>query len=153
MQFKSWVSLVVLGQAALAVASPQAASQSLPPSPTGSGVCEPHGDHWHCHPTSTSAHDDDHHTEATGSCEPQGDHWHCPSGVPKPTTPPAQSTTGGGSTGTTGGVTGSASPSATGSASPSATVTAGAGRSAAPFGAATALASLFGAIFVGTLVL
>ena len=47
MQPQSWLSLVLLGQAAMVAASPQAASesQSLPPSPTGSGACEPHGDH------------------------------------------------------------------------------------------------------------
>ncbi|CAO2648262.1 Nn.00g075290.m01.CDS01 [Neocucurbitaria sp. VM-36] len=25
-------------------------------------------------------------------CEAHGDHWHCPSGIPEPTTPPAQTT-------------------------------------------------------------
>lgn len=47
MLFKSWVSLGLLG---LAVALPQEptsapAFKTLPPSPTGSGDCEPHGDH------------------------------------------------------------------------------------------------------------
>lgn len=45
----------------------------------------------HCHASSTSVVDNH---SATGSCEPHGDHWHCPSGVPKPTTPPAQTQTG-----------------------------------------------------------
>ncbi|KAH6517528.1 hypothetical protein HBI07_242610 [Parastagonospora nodorum] len=87
-------------------------------SATQSGVCEPHNDHWHCPEgvaepttppalvtptgsagsaiTSSSSHshdDDDHdhdHAASGGStCSPHGDHWHCPSGVAKPTTPPA----------------------------------------------------------------
>ncbi|OAK96531.1 hypothetical protein IQ06DRAFT_44414 [Phaeosphaeriaceae sp. SRC1lsM3a] len=92
-------------------------------SATASGVCEPHNDHWHCpagvpEPTTppalpvsgassaasvmTSAashsHDDeddhDHdHAASASTCEPHGDHWHCPSGVSKPTTPPAAAST------------------------------------------------------------
>lgn len=70
----------------------------LPPSPTESVGCEPHGDHWHCDgprvtdasavTTATHDHDDeDHDHSATGvlppsptesvDCEPHGDHWHC----------------------------------------------------------------------------
>lgn len=47
MQPQSYVALLVLGQAALALAAPQEASgtKTLPPSPVGSGICEPHGDH------------------------------------------------------------------------------------------------------------
>ena len=41
----------------------------------------------HCHTTLTGSADTH---SATGSCEPHGDHLHCPSGVAKPTTPPAQ---------------------------------------------------------------
>ncbi|RYP63292.1 hypothetical protein DL771_009363 [Monosporascus sp. 5C6A] len=79
-----------------------AAAQSLPPSPTASVGCEPHGDHWDCEgPASvtavdtvtstsvvaatTSSHDHEEGgteslapspTESVG-CEPHGDHWHC----------------------------------------------------------------------------
>ncbi|RYP56780.1 hypothetical protein DL769_009858 [Monosporascus sp. CRB-8-3] len=60
-------------------------TESLPPSPTGS-LCSPHGDHWHCEPTSTG---DDTTPEPTATCEPHEDHWHCPPGVEEPTTPPA----------------------------------------------------------------
>ncbi|KAH7125535.1 hypothetical protein B0J11DRAFT_308600 [Dendryphion nanum] len=43
-------------------------------------------------PSASSTHDHSH--EATAAtCEPHDDHWHCPSGVSRPTTPPAQSTT------------------------------------------------------------
>ncbi|RYP67570.1 hypothetical protein DL770_008588 [Monosporascus sp. CRB-9-2] len=72
--------------------------ESLPPSPTESVGCEPHGDHWHCEgaasattdapaASTTSDHADEDHAEGTGSlppsptesvgCEPHGDHWHC----------------------------------------------------------------------------
>ncbi|PSN70769.1 hypothetical protein BS50DRAFT_570269 [Corynespora cassiicola Philippines] len=66
---------------------------------TASGVCEPHGDHWHCpegvpEPTTAPAlsattpapsasatadhdHDDDDHAATASTCEPHGDHWHC----------------------------------------------------------------------------
>ncbi|GAW27058.1 hypothetical protein SAMD00023353_6500520 [Rosellinia necatrix] len=72
-----------------------ALAQTLPPSPTASVGCEPHGDHWHCDGpatatitnslgTSSTAHDDHEEnetlppspTESVG-CEPHGDHWHC----------------------------------------------------------------------------
>ncbi|KAL1976350.1 hypothetical protein VTN31DRAFT_2632 [Thermomyces dupontii] len=66
-----------------------ALAQTLPPSPTESVGCEPHGDHWHCDgpaPTTSSS-------ETTGvlppsptesvGCEPHGDHWHCDG--PRPT--------------------------------------------------------------------
>ncbi|KAL1874943.1 hypothetical protein VTK73DRAFT_10312 [Phialemonium thermophilum] len=64
----------------------------LPPSPTESTGCEPHGDHWHCSAARTAAQ-----TAATTppaaetseteslppsptqsvGCHPHGDHWHC----------------------------------------------------------------------------
>ncbi|KAI1339353.1 hypothetical protein F5Y15DRAFT_416220 [Xylariaceae sp. FL0016] len=54
------------------------AQTSLPPSPTASVGCEPHGDHWHCDgpasvtsaaasAASTEAHDHDHEEDATAS--------------------------------------------------------------------------------------
>ncbi|KAK2739968.1 hypothetical protein FQN57_006287 [Myotisia sp. PD_48] len=79
-------------------ASAFAATTSLPPSPTESTGCEPHGDHWHCSGTAipptesasiSSSHDHDHgHEQETMTptipsptnsvgCEPHGDHWHC----------------------------------------------------------------------------
>ncbi|KXJ97037.1 hypothetical protein Micbo1qcDRAFT_155780 [Microdochium bolleyi] len=83
------------------LAASLAGAQTLPPSPTASVGCEPHGDHWHCDgpatatgaavtTASTHDHDDDDHSHsATGTkslapsptesigCEPHGDHWHC----------------------------------------------------------------------------
>ncbi|KAG6290694.1 hypothetical protein E4U46_001632 [Claviceps purpurea] len=105
MHVKSLLSICLIGQAALVVAQTSttetgsAASRSaLPPSPTGSGVCEPHGDHWHCHAaTSTdtgSAIDTVSASATAASCVPHNDHWHCPSGVTKPSTPPAQTQSG-----------------------------------------------------------
>ncbi|KAG6039944.1 hypothetical protein E4U19_002239 [Claviceps sp. Clav32 group G5] len=105
MHVKSLLSICLIGQAALVVAQTSAtetgsaASRSaLPPSPTGSGVCEPHGDHWHCHAaTSTdtgSAVDTVSASATAASCVPHNDHWHCPSGVAKPSTPPAQTQSG-----------------------------------------------------------
>ena len=70
----------------VAAQSSTSASESLPPSPTESVGCEPHGDHWHCEAaataTGTASVDDDaasagsSPTESIG-CEPHGDHWHC----------------------------------------------------------------------------
>ncbi|KAG5968010.1 hypothetical protein E4U58_002016 [Claviceps cyperi] len=105
MHVESLLSICLIGQAALVVAQTSmtetgsAASRSaLPPSPTGSGVCEPHGDHWHCHvATSTdngSAVDTVSASATAASCVPHNDHWHCPSGVTKPSTPPAQTQSG-----------------------------------------------------------
>lgn len=72
-----------------------ALAQTLPPSPTASVGCEPHGDHWHCDGpaistttasliTSSTAHNDHEEsetlppspTESVG-CHPHGNHWHC----------------------------------------------------------------------------
>ncbi|KAI9375029.1 hypothetical protein BJX61DRAFT_209306 [Aspergillus egyptiacus] len=64
-------------------------SVTLPPSPTGSD-CSPHGDHWHCEPTTPPSSETEPPTEE--ECEPHGDHWHCPPGVPEPTTPPPSET-------------------------------------------------------------
>ncbi|KZZ95889.1 hypothetical protein AAL_04185 [Moelleriella libera RCEF 2490] len=117
MQFKSMVAMCLAG---VAVAQ---SSNKLPPSPTNSGVCEPHDDHWHCSPASTSAAANavssaagavtsavrsaagaassaassalaSASASAAKSCTPHNDHWHCPSGVSKPATPPAQTQTG-----------------------------------------------------------
>ncbi|GAB0138788.1 hypothetical protein EsDP_00007011 [Epichloe bromicola] len=99
MQFKSLFSVCLLGQAGLAVAqaaSDASGSKTLPPSPTGSGACEPHGDHWHCHAASSTAAGsvDTVTASATAqSCVPHDDHWHCPPGVSKPATSPAQTQT------------------------------------------------------------
>ncbi|KAM0269057.1 hypothetical protein ACHAQH_009835 [Verticillium albo-atrum] len=68
---------------------------SLPPSPTASTGCEPHGDHWHCEAAvetgaqvttaaaSASVHPDlpPQPTQSVG-CEPHGDHWHCEGPAP-----------------------------------------------------------------------
>ncbi|QUC19277.1 uncharacterized protein UV8b_03518 [Ustilaginoidea virens] len=70
-------------------ATSSSASMQLPPSPTGSGLCRLHGDHWHCHASSTAAVDTVT-ASGAGSCQPHDDHWHCPSGVSQPATPPAQ---------------------------------------------------------------
>ncbi|KAI1497843.1 hypothetical protein F5X99DRAFT_395667 [Biscogniauxia marginata] len=75
------------------LASSPALAQSLPPSPTASVGCEPHGDHWHCDgpatitSVSTMASGTHDHTEGSEvlppsptesvGCEPHGDHWHC----------------------------------------------------------------------------
>ncbi|RYO83403.1 hypothetical protein DL766_006818 [Monosporascus sp. MC13-8B] len=99
------------------LAAALAAAQSLPPSPTASVGCEPHGDHWHCDGpasvtavdtvTSTSvvatASDRHDHEEGTESlapsptesvgCEPHGDHWHCEGPASATTDAPAASTT------------------------------------------------------------
>ncbi|KAI0851916.1 hypothetical protein F5Y00DRAFT_258872 [Daldinia vernicosa] len=76
--------------AAFLVAS-TAVAQTLPPSPTASVGCHPHGDHWHCdgpasstasvtisstHNNKTSKTLAPSPTESIG-CEPHGDHWHC----------------------------------------------------------------------------
>ncbi|KAG6123314.1 hypothetical protein E4U13_007748 [Claviceps humidiphila] len=109
MHVKSLLSICLISQAALVVAQTSttetgsAASRSaLPPSPTGSGVCEPHGDHWHCHAatsTDTGSVVDTVSASATAaSCVPHNDHWHCPSGITKPSTPPAQTQSGAKST-------------------------------------------------------
>ncbi|KAI0595423.1 hypothetical protein F4775DRAFT_569660 [Biscogniauxia sp. FL1348] len=75
------------------LASSSVLAQSLPPSPTASVGCEPHGDHWHCDgpatvtsisTTASSSHDHAEEsetlppspTESVG-CEAHGDHWHC----------------------------------------------------------------------------
>ncbi|KAL2431747.1 hypothetical protein ABEF94_013528 [Exophiala dermatitidis] len=76
-------------------------SESLPPSPTESVGCSPHGDHWHCSApatatdaavtaTTASASEDPgpSPTESVG-CEPHGDHWHCDG--PAVTSAPASS--------------------------------------------------------------
>ncbi|KAL2752325.1 hypothetical protein ACRALDRAFT_1065485 [Sodiomyces alcalophilus JCM 7366] len=77
-------------------------AQSLPPAPTASVGCEPHGDHWHCEGPAESGVVDEpsvpshSHSEGEGEdepesthpdlppsptasvgCEPHGDHWHC----------------------------------------------------------------------------
>ncbi|TGJ78704.1 hypothetical protein E0Z10_g10062 [Xylaria hypoxylon] len=88
-----------------------ALAQTLPPSPTASVGCEPHGDHWHCDgpatatiatsTTATSATHDDHEesgtlapspTESVG-CEPHGDHWHCDGPASTTSSAPATTTT------------------------------------------------------------
>lgn len=116
------VSVALLSLVSTAIA------QTLPPAPTESVGCEPHGDHWHCAgpapkpssgavtqtsaaPTQTGAHDDhDDHDHETGSgvlppsptasvgCEPHGDHWHCAGPKPASTTsaPAASSSAAGG---------------------------------------------------------
>ncbi|KAG5992599.1 hypothetical protein E4U52_002680 [Claviceps spartinae] len=105
MHVKSLLSICLISQAALVVAQTSttetgsaASRTALPPSPTGSGVCEPHGDHWHCHAatsTDTGSVVDTVSASATAaSCVPHNDHWHCPSGVSAPTTPPAQTQSG-----------------------------------------------------------
>ncbi|KAI1802335.1 hypothetical protein F4811DRAFT_554953 [Daldinia bambusicola] len=68
-----------------------AAAQSLPPSPTASVGCHPHGDHWHCDgpasstssatPSGTGSGEVSQTlapspTESVGS-HSHGDHWHC----------------------------------------------------------------------------
>ncbi|KAI8957011.1 hypothetical protein F5Y11DRAFT_352998 [Daldinia sp. FL1419] len=73
------------------LAASTAVAQTLPPSPTASVGCHPHGDHWHCDgPASSTASifsTDSNEgsqtqtlapspTESIG-CEPHGDHWHC----------------------------------------------------------------------------
>ncbi|KAB5576629.1 hypothetical protein GE09DRAFT_904847, partial [Coniochaeta sp. 2T2.1] len=63
-------------------------SDELPVSPTGS-ICTPHGDHWHCHPSTTAPNASGvTSSQPTATCEPHGDHWHCPSGMPEPTNKP-----------------------------------------------------------------
>ncbi|KAI0531952.1 hypothetical protein GGR58DRAFT_507946 [Xylaria digitata] len=91
-----------------------ALAQTLPPSPTASVGCEPHGDHWHCDgpatatiatvttsaATTSSAHDDEEEsgtlppspTESVG-CEPHGDHWHCDGPASTTSAAPATTTT------------------------------------------------------------
>ncbi|KAI1381274.1 hypothetical protein F4677DRAFT_120765 [Hypoxylon crocopeplum] len=77
---------------AVLFAASSAAAQTLPPSPTASVGCEPHGDHWHCDGpasstiTSVTASSSQNQggtgtlapspTESIG-CHPHGDHWHC----------------------------------------------------------------------------
>ncbi|RYP63147.1 hypothetical protein DL769_007058 [Monosporascus sp. CRB-8-3] len=99
------------------LAAALAAAQSLPPSPTASVGCEPHGDHWHCEgpasvtavdtvtstsvvATTTSSHDHEEGTESLApsptesvGCEPHGDHWHCEGPASATTDAPAPSTT------------------------------------------------------------
>ncbi|KAI1412335.1 hypothetical protein F5Y13DRAFT_190328 [Hypoxylon sp. FL1857] len=89
------------------LAASSAISQTLPPSPTASIGCHPHGDHWHCDgPVSstvsltvsnTHIHDGSgtlapSPTESTG-CHPHGDHWHC-DGPVSATVSPTESATG-----------------------------------------------------------
>ncbi|OTA90599.1 hypothetical protein M434DRAFT_77648 [Hypoxylon sp. CO27-5] len=84
-------NLAILFGSLLAVSSAVAQTQTLPPSPTASVGCHPHGDHWHCDGpasstvsiTASSTHDEEGSvtlapspTESTG-CHPHGDHWHC----------------------------------------------------------------------------
>lgn len=89
---------------------------ALPPSPTESVGCEPHGDHWHCDGPRPTGGDDDHSDEhedeheehddhddtSTGGvlppsptesvgCEPHGDHWHCDGPAAASTTLPGTS--------------------------------------------------------------
>ena len=100
------LSAVTSGSATVApttAAEEEEETESLPPSPTASLGCEPHGDHWHCDGpaatgsssslitvTSASAtatvtsHTDEAGTESLApsptesvGCEPHGDHWHC----------------------------------------------------------------------------
>ncbi|KAJ2986213.1 hypothetical protein NUW58_g5133 [Xylaria curta] len=54
-----------------------ALAQTLPPSPTASVGCEPHGDHWHCDgpATVTSSGVLPPSPTASVGCEPHGDHW------------------------------------------------------------------------------
>ncbi|KAI1471674.1 uncharacterized protein F4812DRAFT_455781 [Daldinia caldariorum] len=68
-----------------------AVAQSLPPSPTASVGCHPHGDHWHCDgPASATSLVTLSGTESSEvsqtlapsptesvGCHPHGDHWHC----------------------------------------------------------------------------
>ncbi|RYP51486.1 hypothetical protein DL768_003170 [Monosporascus sp. mg162] len=101
------------------LAAALAAGQSLPPSPTASVGCEPHGDHWDCEgpasvtavdtvtstsvvATATNWHDDEEGTESLApsptesvGCEPHGDHWHCEGPASATTDAPAASTTSG----------------------------------------------------------
>ncbi|RYP27893.1 hypothetical protein DL767_007481 [Monosporascus sp. MG133] len=99
------------------LAAALAAAQSLPPSPTASVGCEPHGDHWDCEgpasvtavdtitstsvvATASSWHDHEEGTESLApsptesvGCEPHGDHWHCEGPASATTGAPAASTT------------------------------------------------------------
>ncbi|KAH7311270.1 hypothetical protein B0I35DRAFT_514097 [Stachybotrys elegans] len=77
---------IVTQTATITMCAETSATDELPPAPTTGINCEPHGDHWHCNPLTTSG------TE-TRECEPHGDHWHCPPGVPEPTAPPPETTT------------------------------------------------------------
>ncbi|KJZ72914.1 hypothetical protein HIM_07677 [Hirsutella minnesotensis 3608] len=93
MLFKSMIPLGLLGMAVAAPQEPTSSpatttSKTLPPSPTASGVCVPHEDHWHCHPTSTGSagaaatsagdHDDHDHDRDHGDHDDHdhGDHDH-----------------------------------------------------------------------------
>ncbi|KAI1630864.1 hypothetical protein F4809DRAFT_646977 [Biscogniauxia mediterranea] len=90
------------------LASSSVLAQSLPPSPTASVGCEPHGDHWHCDgpatvtsvaTTASSTHDHEEEsatlppspTESVG-CEPHGDHWHCDGPASATASPTASAT-------------------------------------------------------------
>ncbi|KYK60173.1 hypothetical protein DCS_01308 [Drechmeria coniospora] len=115
----AWLSFALVG---LAVATPHGQHEHvedsavdktpLPsplnsPTPSITGTCRGHGNHWHCpdgvpepttppaQKTTTQGEMTGHgHAEPTGtSCTPHHGHWDCPSGVPEPTTQPAQDTT------------------------------------------------------------
>ena len=60
-------------------------SYTLPPSPTNSGVCTAHLDHWHCDGSSVSSSSSQEEESIsdtdTGGCTQHGNHFHCPAGV------------------------------------------------------------------------
>ena len=67
------------------IAATSTRSFSLAPSPTNSGVCTAHEDHWHCSgassSSSSSASEDNISDTDTGGCTQHGNHFHCPAGV------------------------------------------------------------------------
>ena len=61
-------------------------SYTLAPSPTNSGVCTAHLDHWHCDGSTSSSASASEGEETisesdTGGCTQHGNHFHCPAGV------------------------------------------------------------------------
>ncbi|KAG5918295.1 hypothetical protein E4U42_006919 [Claviceps africana] len=160
MHTKSLFSACLVGQAAIAAAQITAAEsgsassfKSLPPSPTSSGVCELHGNDWHCHATSSihpgsasvSTVDTVSASATAKSCVPHNDHWHCPSGVSKPATPPAQTPSG---TKSSGAASVATSAGAASSATSQARAGGGPAVSAGSLGVAV-VASLAGAFLFG----
>lgn len=68
-----------------ATAATYTQSFGLAPSPTNSGVCTAHEDHWHCDgassASSSSASEESISDTDTGGCTQHGNHFHCPAGV------------------------------------------------------------------------
>ncbi|KAH0429230.1 hypothetical protein CcaCcLH18_08582 [Colletotrichum camelliae] len=115
--------LAILGFSAFAMA--QSSSATLPPAPTESYGCEPHGSHWHCEGA----------VAATGAATTLTSAWHCEGPASTAAGNATVTTTTAASSGT-----GSAATSASGAAASSTDVPAGAAR--VGFGAAAIAAAL-----------